>query len=635
MNSSRSSSLIVTARLIPTLLLLLFVAPYAPAQRDKKPSPAPGTELTAQGNSRPDSSPGSTSPGSASPGSATGGVKRKTDDGTERQPDRSTRSDAKQGTTSNPKKDRPSREGRPDRAENPRSVWSSKPRAARDPRTTDSHQPAPAKNSRPTAGSENQPSPSGTHGRTAHPTDPAEDRGFLTNRPDRRGSLNTSAIPSGGTRNTDEKSASNNGRPNNTKGRFSRTTRPNGTVVEHDKNGRSTSLTTPRGTTARVDARGRVTSIRDKGGNTISRGPRGERRVETVRADRSRVVSLGSRRGYVERRFDRGDRQYMRRTYVVGGRTYVRVYRGHYYHGAPYYVYVPPYYYAPAYYGWIYNPWPRPVYYRWGWYGNPWYRPYSYYFAPYPVYPNPSLWLTDYLLAEDLRLAYEASDAESYRAGVSQASVILADYQAGNQHTGEQPKVNSTVLTPEVKQMIADEVKSVIVEQERAASSSSGSSETNSGDELPPALDPKHQVFVAFSVLEVEANDETCSLTSGDVVKRVSDTPDGHNTVSVRVLASKTSDCAIGSKARIQIADLNDMQNHLQEQIYAGMKTLSEKQGQDGLPAAPPANPRAVPEGTAAPDPTAAADLQKQEQEADQTEREVQQETSPDSGSDN
>src|ERR1700678_3853923 len=246
-------------------------------------------------------------------------------------------------------------------------------------------------------------------------------------------------------------------------------------------------LNTPRGTTARVDARGRVTSIRDKGGNTISRGPRGERRVETVRADRSRVVSLGSRRGYVERRFDRGDRQYLRRTYVVGGRTYVHVYRGHHYHGAPYYIYVPPYYYAPAYYGWVYNPWPRPVYYRWGWYGNPWYRPYSYYFAPYPVYPYPSLWLTDYLLAEDLRLAYEASDAESYRAGVSQASVIPVAYQSGNQPTGEKPKVNSAVLTPEVKQMIADEVKSVIVGQEKAAaSSSSGSSETNSGDELPP-----------------------------------------------------------------------------------------------------------------------------------------------------
>src|ERR1700722_15534233 len=150
MNSSRSSRLIVTARLIPTLLLLLFVAPYAPAQRDKKPSPAPGAEPTVHGNSQPGSSPGS----------ATAGVGKKTDDGAERQPTRSTPSDAKQGKTSNPKKGRPSGfELQSDRGFSARSGRPS-PGAADDSRTTDGDQPAPAKNSRPTAGAENQPSPS-------------------------------------------------------------------------------------------------------------------------------------------------------------------------------------------------------------------------------------------------------------------------------------------------------------------------------------------------------------------------------------------------------------------------------------------------------------------------------------------
>jgi hypothetical protein len=598
MNSSRSSSLIAVARLIPTLLFLMFVVPYAPAQQDKNPAPAPGKEPRVQGDSRPISSQRPTTPG----------VEKKTENGAE---------------------------GRPDRTGDPRSGSRSKPETSRDPRGTDNHQPTPARNSRRNSGAANPPSPAGAPGRSADRTDRAEDRGLLTNRPGRRGSPNNAATQSGGTRSGGEKNASDNGRPNNTKGRFSRTARPSGTVVEHDKNGRTTSLTTPRGTTARMDFRGRVTSIRDKGGNTISRGPRGERRVETLRADRSRIVSFGSRAGYVERRFDRGGRPYMRRTYVVGGRTYVHVYRGHSYHGVPYYVYVPPYYYAPAYYGWIYNPWPRPVYYRWGWYGSPWYRPYSYYFAPYPVYLYPSLWLTDYLLAENLRLAYEAGDAESYRARDSQAEVIWAAYDASSRRTGDEPKVDPVVLTPELKQMIADEVKSVIAEHEKAASSSYGSSQINSADEPPPALDPNHRLFVVFSVLEVAANDETCSLTSGDVVKRTQDTPDSNNAVSVLILASKRSDCATGSGARMQITDLNDMQNHLQEQVYAGMKALSEKQGKDGLPAAPPANSRAVPEGTAAPDPTAAADLHRQEQEADQTEREIQQEASPDSSSNN
>jgi hypothetical protein len=381
-----------------------------------------------------------------------------------------------------------------------------------------------------------------------------------------------------------------------------------------------------------LDDRGRVTSIRDKSGNTISRGPRGERRIERVRADRSRVVSFGHRGGYVERSYDRGGRPYVRRTYVVGGHAYAHVYRGHYYHGAPYFVYVPAYYYAPAYYGWIYNPWPRPIYYRWGWFGSPWYRPYRYYFTPYPVYPYASLWLTDYLLAENLRLAYEGGSYDDYRTADGEPGMILAAYHSGDPAQGGSAASDSPVLTSEVKQMIADEVKSVIEEQQKAASSSAISSEANSGDELPPGLDPKHRVFVVFSVVEANVNGETCALTASDVVRRIEDTPDKDNTVAVRVLASKKSECAIGSVVRMQLTDLNDMQNHLREQVDAGIKVLAEKQGKDGLPAAPAANPRAVPEGTATPDPTAATDLQKQLQEADQTEKEVQQEASPDSG---
>src|SRR6202034_1628622 len=186
----------------------------------------------------------------------------------------------------------------------------------------------------------------------------------------------------------------------------------------------------------------------------------------------------GQRGGYVERPFDRGGRQYLRRTYVIGGHSYVDVYRGHYYHGVPYYVYVPPYYYAPAYYGWVFNPWPRPVYYRWGWYSSPWYRPYGYYFAPYPVYPYASLWLTDYLIAENLRLAYEA-DQYSLQPDGTSAGIVLAAYHPDGQAKADQP----VVLTPAVKQMIADEVKAVIADQQKGATSASGAS---SGDEIPP-----------------------------------------------------------------------------------------------------------------------------------------------------
>jgi len=170
----------------------------------------------------------------------------------------------------------------------------------------------------------------------------------------------------------------------------------------------------------------------------------------------------------------------------------------------------------------------------------------------------------------------------------------------------------------------------VIADEQRQATGSAGSSRASSGDDLPVALDRNHRVFVVYSVLEVTANGEACSLTSSDLLKRIDDVPDQDNTIAVQILASKTSDCAMGLQTRIPLTDLNDMLNHLHEQVDAGMKILSEKQGKEGLPMAPPANLRVVPEGIAKPDWTAAADLHQQEQEADRTEKEIEQAASSD-----
>jgi YD repeat-containing protein len=583
--NSRRSTFTFAARLIPMFFLLLFVAPHSPAQQDKGPSSEPSSAPKASSNPRPAAGQTRTTPRG----------NNKSDTGATKQHGPSANAPGRSGSSTD------AADGR-----------------------------GPSTNGPGRRGTSNN-----IPGRPGSSTDAADGRSPSTNGPGRRGPRGNPAGQPGETTTGDRKNASGSGQPNSTKGGLSRTTRANGRVIERGKDGRTTSVTTPRGTTARMDGRGRVTSIRDRSGNTISRGPRGERRVETVRADRSRVVSIGRRGGYVERGFDRGGRQYVRRTYVVGGHTYVNVYRGYHYHGVRYYWYVPPFYYAPAYYRWIYNPWPRPIYYSWDWYGSPWYRPYRYYFSPYSAYPYASLWLTDYLLAENLRLAYEADATEGYQPGDNEVGIALAAYHPSEQMNANQPKSDSVLLTPEVKQMIADEVRTVIADEQKAASSSSNSMQAGSGEELPAALDPNHRVFVVFSVVEATKNGETCSLTSSDVVKRTEDAPDVGNTIAVRILASKKSDCAMGSTARVQLTDLNDMQNHLHEQVDAGIKTLSEKQGKGGLPSAPVANPRAVPEGTAAPDATAAADLKEQEREADQTEKELEPEVSSDSGAAN
>jgi YD repeat-containing protein len=675
---SRRSKFAFAVQLIPIFLLLMFVAPQLSAQQDENHSSEPSSAPKAASNQRPAANPrpgtshgndkpdkraaGQRSPSTNAPRQSGSSTDAATSDPgpANNKPGRrgsSTNAPGRSGSSTDaaaadpgPSNNKPGRRGSSTNA--PGRSGSSTDAAAADPgpsnnkpgrRGSSTNASGRSGSSTDTVAADPGPSISkpgrqgsstNAPGRTGSSTDAANDNSPATKGPGRRGSSNNAVGRTGKTTDTGEKNASDNGQPSSTRPASSRSTRANGTVVERDKSGRTTSVTTPRGTTAKMDRSGRVTSIRDKGGNTISRGPRGERKVETVRPDRTRVVSLGQRGGYVERPFNRDGRQYLRRTYVVGGHSYVHVYRGHYYHGVPYYVYVPPYYYAPAYYGWVFNPWPRPVYYRWGWYGSSWYRPYGYYFAPYPVYPYASLWLTDYLLAENLRLAYENEQLNGYQPDDTQAATVLAAYHPAGQASGDQAKTSPVVLTPEVKQMIADEVKTVIADQQKASSSPRTSS-ASSTDELPAALDSSHRVFVVSSLLEATANGETCSLTSSDVVMRIEDDPDSDNTVAVRILASKKSDCAIGSQVRLELTDLNDMLNHLREQVDTGMKILSEKQGKDGLPVAPAANPRAVAEGIAAPDPTAAADLQKQEQEADQTEKEVQQEASSDSGAEN
>ena len=108
----------------------------------------------------------------------------------------------------------------------------------------------------------------------------------------------------------------------------------------------------------------------------------------------------------------------MRRSYYYGGRRWAGVYRGYYWGGHPYWGYVPGYYWGGGFYGWAYNPWAAPVAWGWGWGGAPWYGYYGYYFAPYPVYASPAFWITDFLLAENLRAAYDAQQAaNAERAG--------------------------------------------------------------------------------------------------------------------------------------------------------------------------------------------------------------------------
>jgi hypothetical protein len=341
---------------------------------------------------------------------------------------------------------------------------------------------------------------------------------------------------------------------------------------------------------------------------TINRGPHGGREIVTVRPGGIRVVGYGAHRGFVERPLRPG---YISRTYVVGGRSYARVYHEYRYRGVVYYRYVPAVYYGPAFYGWVSRPW-APVPYFWG--GgitSPWFGFYAGYFTPYPVYASPDLWLTDYLLAANLRLAYEnQQDGNGGQAPPPAAQPGQADNGA---------------LSADTKALIADEVRQQLAAEKAAAAQPASTNPEQPApgtEQAPPALNQKF--FVVSSNLEVTAAGQACALTPGDIIHRTSKDVSAEGNVAVEVVSSKPGDCPADSSTTVELATLQEMHNQLREQIDSGLKMLADNQAK-GLPNGPAAAARSVAEGTTDQATDAVAQLEAQQTAASNIEAQVRQ----------
>ena len=357
---------------------------------------------------------------------------------------------------------------------------------------------------------------------------------------------------------------------------------------------------------------GQVASFHDpKRGMDVHHNLSGNRRVEVERGDHSRIVAERGGRGYVQRPYMYHGHEYARRSYYYNGHYYHGYYGRYSYHGLYVNPYFPTYYYGAAYYGWVYNPWAAPIAYGWGWGGNPWYGYYGAYFTPYPVYASPSLWLTDYLIANSLQAAYQAQ-ANAQAAAMS----------------------NPAPLTPETKQLIADEVRQqVALENNEAQTSGQNRDPDVASSSIQRMLtDGKPHVFVAGHDLDlVDAGGTECAVSEGDALQLTGQTAPDAQAATLNVLASKGGkECPRGDTVSVAFEDLQDMQNHMRETIDAGMQELQKKQGQGGLPAAPAAAKAAPVESPMAaiappppPESEVAAQINQQSQEADKAEQEA------------
>ena len=358
----------------------------------------------------------------------------------------------------------------------------------------------------------------------------------------------------------------------------------------------------PSGRLVRTDARGEVRHIETAPGldgrrTVLSRGPHGEREVVVGRPG-ARVVSYGPHRGFVERGIV-GRPGYISRTYVVGGRTYARVYHQYGYRGFTYYRYVPAFYYHSRFYGWASTPWGTPI--RYAWYTPvtpaPWFGFYAGYFTPYPVYASPALWLTDYVIAANLRQDYESQQQPD-----------------GNPVAPPAAAADESSLTPDVKAFIADEVRQQLAaEQAAAAAPASAQQPAAESNQVPSALSQRY--FIVSSNVDLNANGSSCTLTPGDVLERTGKEADSQGNVAIQVISAKSGDCAPHAVSTVDIATLQEMQNQFREQIDSGLEVAANNQAR-GLPQGPPSGGHPVAEGTADPVEDAGAQLSAQDSNA-------------------
>jgi hypothetical protein len=362
----------------------------------------------------------------------------------------------------------------------------------------------------------------------------------------------------------------------------------------------------------RADGRPRDVHVAGRGMD-IHHGLGGGRRVAVERADHSRIVAERGR-GFVDHPYAFRGHEFAHRTYWANGRVYDRFYGRYPYRGVFLDVYAPVAFYPVGFYGWAYNPWVAPVPYAWvGWAGAPWYAYYGPFFAPYPVYANASLWLTDYLISQSLIAGYQAQVAA----------------QAASQPPPPLPP-GQVALTPDVKQAIADEVRRQVALENAEAQANAQNADFNgqSSGIARMLADGMPHTFVAGTNLDlIDASGQECAMSEGDVLQLATPPPPTATAANLIVMASKGGvECRRSSLVSVNLTDLQDMQNHMRETIDEGMGTLQAHSG--GLPTPPPtamamAQPAAFSVGAPPPDQTAASQINQQLQDADKAEQET------------
>jgi len=397
----------------------------------------------------------------------------------------------------------------------------------------------------------------------------------------------------------------------------------------------------PNGNIVRTAADGSVMDVRNPAtGMSVHHGLDGSRRITVDKPDGSRVFVPSRGVAYVQHPYLYQAHPFDHRTFSDRGQLSHQLYRPYTYGATTLDAYAPQRFYSPEVYQWATTRYNAPQVPSWNYVtqGAPWFVESRSYFTPEATYTSPLFWLTDFVLASSLIAAYNAHPGSAAPPGVAPpgapppvqaiAGAPAAQSPARQPLTSQpavaQPAVaqravvgapaadSSPEVTPEVKEMVADEVKRQIKEESVEARQNAQNKDAHPGQGgIVQELNQKepHTFVVASDLDLVDSTGRRCTLGEADVVQVISAPKPTTGTAEAVVLASRGGGTKCEQAAQIDIAltDLQEMQNHMRETIDQG---LANTRAGRSAPTATPAYAASAPP----PDPNAANEIQQQQQ---------------------
>jgi len=322
----------------------------------------------------------------------------------------------------------------------------------------------------------------------------------------------------------------------------------------------------------------------------------------------------------------------VKNTTIINNTVERRYTRGHYgYVYRPAYVSHPlvfvswydPYWYTPASVVIV-----HPFHYSWGWEDYGWYRSYhGYYWVTYDVYPAPSYWVTDWLVAgyvadrydasisaaqahEEARLAHieaeqarQAAEKAKDQAEIAEAKAAQAqaELRAKNAEDGAaraereearagKPNSNATPIDEKTKESLRYQIEQTIAEKKEFAEQSAKGGDPILPDVTKALENPNHIYPVSKSLSVVSAKDSgpAGTITEGDLLKlepgQENLLKDAHeNTlVTMRVMTSKGEEGEVTAGTLISVAlkDLQDFDSEFRAKLDLGLAEAEKNQSQ-------------------------------------------------------